>query len=145
MQLPVIFVGLPCNQKPPLASAVRIDESRSERDANMRLQDKRVAVFIEQEFEDLEYWVPVMRLQEEGADVTTIGTGSSSSYRGKHGLTAEPDVTVDKVSASDLTALSFPAVGVLISSAAMTPFSTLSGTRIAQAKSWLQSVTEAGY
>lgn len=74
----------------------------------MRLQGKRVAVFVEQEFEDLEYWVPVMRLQEEGADVTTIGTGSSDSYRGKHGLTAEPDVTIDRVNPNEFDGVVVP-------------------------------------
>lgn len=74
----------------------------------MQLQGKRVAVFVEQEFEDLEYWVPVMRLQEEGAEVVTLGTGSSDSYRGKHGLTAQPDTTVDQVSARDFHGVVVP-------------------------------------
>jgi protease I len=74
----------------------------------MRLQGKHIAVFIEQEFEDLEYWVPVMRLQEEGAKVTTIGTGSKDSYTGKHGLTAKPDTTADKVSAADFDGVVVP-------------------------------------
>jgi protease I len=74
----------------------------------MRLPGKHIAVFIEQEFEDLEYWVPVMRLQEEGAKVTTIGTGSKDSYTGKHGLTAKPDITADKVSAADFDGVVVP-------------------------------------
>ncbi len=74
----------------------------------MRLQGKRIAVFVEQEFEDLEYWVPVMRLQEEGAEVVTVGTGSSNTYRGKHGLTAEPDVTADQVNASEFDGVVIP-------------------------------------
>ena len=32
----------------------------------MRLQGKRVAYLVGPGFEDLEFWVPVMRLQEEG-------------------------------------------------------------------------------
>jgi protease I len=74
----------------------------------MRLEGKRVCVFVEQEFEDLEYWVTVMRLQEEGAQVITVGTGSSDSYRGKSGLTAKPDTTADKVSAGEFDALVIP-------------------------------------
>ena len=33
----------------------------------MRLQNKRIAFFVEEGFEDLEFWVTVMRLREEGA------------------------------------------------------------------------------
>jgi protease I len=74
----------------------------------MKLKGKRVGIFIEQEYEDLEYWVPRMRLEEEGATVVTIGTGSSDTYRGKGGLIATPDVTADQVSADDFDALSVP-------------------------------------
>ncbi len=74
----------------------------------MRLKGKRVGIFIEAEFEDLEYWVPRMRLEEEGAQVVTIGTGSSEVYRGKHGLTATPDTTADQVNAAMFDALVVP-------------------------------------
>ncbi len=74
----------------------------------MRLKNKRACVFIEQEFEDLEYWVTVMRLQEEGAAVVTVGTGSSSEYRGKGGLTAKADTTADQVAAADFDAVVIP-------------------------------------
>ncbi len=74
----------------------------------MRLKGKRVGVFVEQEFEDLEFWVPVMRLQEEGAEVVKIGTGSQPTYRGKHGVLATPDVSADQVNADDLDAVVVP-------------------------------------
>jgi len=34
----------------------------------MRLQGKTIGYFVAPEVEDLEYWVPVMRLREEGAE-----------------------------------------------------------------------------
>jgi protease I len=74
----------------------------------MRLQNKRVGVFVEEGFEDLEFWVPVMRLQEEGARVTVIGTGRADRFRGKHCLEAKPDVAADQVSAGDFDALVVP-------------------------------------
>ncbi len=39
----------------------------------MRLQGKTIGVFVAAEVEDLEFWVPVMRLREEGAKVIVIG------------------------------------------------------------------------
>ena len=74
----------------------------------MRLKNKRVGVFVEEGFEDLEFWVPVMRLQEEGAEVTIIGSGRAQRFRGKHCLEAQPDVAADQVSADDLDALVVP-------------------------------------
>jgi protease I len=49
-----------------------------------------------------------MRLQEEGAKVTTIGTGSKDTYTGKGGLTAKPDTTADKVRAADFDGVIVP-------------------------------------
>jgi deglycase len=74
----------------------------------MQLENKRVCVFVEQEFEDLEYWVTVMRLQEEGAQVVTVGTGSKDSYTGKGGLKAKPDTTADQVKADEFDAVVIP-------------------------------------
>jgi protease I len=74
----------------------------------MRLKDKKVAILVEEGFEDLEFWVPVMRLQEEGAEVTVVGTGSQSRFTGKHGLEATPDVTADEVTPQDFDALVVP-------------------------------------
>ena len=51
----------------------------------MHLQGKTIGYFVAPEVEDLEYWMPVMRLREEGARVITIGL-SKQTVRGKHGL-----------------------------------------------------------
>lgn len=55
------------------------------------LEDVSVGYFLEEGFEDLEFFVPKMRLLEEGADVTVIDTGRRDEYEGKRGLTATPD------------------------------------------------------
>ncbi|NPA93177.1 MAG: type 1 glutamine amidotransferase [Chloroflexi bacterium] len=74
----------------------------------MQLKGKRVGVLVEEGFEDLEFWVPVMRLREEGADVVIIGTGRQDVFRGKHCLEARPDTTADQVHADDLDGLVVP-------------------------------------
>lgn len=61
------------------------------------LEDVSVGYFLEDGFEDLEFFVPKMRLIEEGADVTVIDTGRRDEYEGKRGLTAVPDQTAEKV------------------------------------------------
>ncbi len=42
------------------------------------LSRRRIAVLLEEGFEDLEFWVTVMRLREEQADVTVIADSRRS-------------------------------------------------------------------
>jgi protease I len=73
----------------------------------MRLSGKRIAVLVAPGVEDLEYYVPYMRLQEEGAEV--VGAGLSlDPVTGKSGLKIKPDVTVESLSSRDLFALVIP-------------------------------------
>lgn len=73
-----------------------------------RLHNLRVAVLVEEGFEDLEFWVPVMRLREEGAQVTVVGTGAGKEVRGKHGLKAKSDMAASSASAHDFDAVVVP-------------------------------------
>ena len=73
----------------------------------MKLRDKRVAVLIAEGFEDLEYWVTVMRLQEEGAEVVTVGA-KLDPVLGKNALEAAADVTPDDVDASTFDGVVIP-------------------------------------
>ncbi|MGH2521642.1 MAG: DJ-1/PfpI family protein, partial [Anaerolineales bacterium] len=74
----------------------------------MRLQNKRVAVFLEEGFEDLEFWVTVMRLREAGAGVTIVGTKANHTLKGKNGLTATSEVAASDVRADDYDAVVVP-------------------------------------
>lgn len=73
----------------------------------MRLTGKRIAILVADGVEDLEYYVPLMRLKEEGADV--IGAGLDlNPVRGKHGLEITPSAKVDGLKSADLFALIIP-------------------------------------
>jgi protease I len=66
----------------------------------MRLEGKKVAVLVGPGYEDLEFWVPLMRLQEEGAEVTVVGPKGGAAYASKSGgLTATAQVSADEVAA----------------------------------------------
>jgi protease I len=73
----------------------------------MRLQGKRIAILIAEGVEDLEYYVPLMRLQEEGAHVLSAGL-DLQRVRGKNGLVIVPDATIATLDTSDLYALIVP-------------------------------------
>ncbi len=74
----------------------------------MELEGKRVAVLAEASFEDLELWYPLIRMREAGAEVFVVGTGSASSYVGKHGVPVQVDAEADTVSASQFDAIIVP-------------------------------------
>jgi protease I len=73
----------------------------------VRLEGKKVAVLVAEGFEDLEYWVTVMRLQEEGAEVVSVGP-DTELVSGKNALGAQADATADDVDASELDGLVVP-------------------------------------
>src|SRR5918996_3388300 len=73
----------------------------------MRLQGKKVATLVAEGVEDLEYYVPMMRLQEEGAEVLTAALDLKPIH-GKNGLEITPDTKIDSLKADELFALIVP-------------------------------------
>jgi len=73
----------------------------------MKLQGKTIATLVAEGVEDLEYYVPMMRLQEEGAQVLTAGL-DLKSVRGKNGLVITPDATIASLTAAGLYAVILP-------------------------------------
>ncbi len=73
----------------------------------MRLQNKVIATLVAEGVEDLEYYVPLMRLQEEGAKVLTAGL-DRKPVNGKNGLVITPDATIESLKAGELHALILP-------------------------------------
>jgi protease I len=74
----------------------------------MRLQNKKVIALVEQDFEDLELWYPILRLQEEGAQVDLIGKESGKTYIGKYGVPAESAYSFEDINADDYDAILVP-------------------------------------
>jgi protease I len=73
----------------------------------MRLQGKKIATLVAEGVEDLEYYVPVMRLQEEGAQVLTAALDLKPIH-GKNGLEITPDTEIKSLNADELFALLVP-------------------------------------
>jgi len=75
----------------------------------MRLKGKTVGMLAGPGYEDLEFWVPYMRMREEGADVKVIATKSGETYTSKSGgLTVESQVAAKEITADQLEALLVP-------------------------------------
>ncbi len=73
----------------------------------MKLTGKKIAFLVAEGVEDLEYYVVMMRLQEEGAAILTAATDLKPVV-GKNGLVVKPDTLVDSIKADDLFALVLP-------------------------------------
>lgn len=73
----------------------------------MRLKDKKIAVLFTEGVEDLEFYVPYMRLREEGAEVIAAGL-DMKPVRGKNGLEIIPDVAIESLNSRDLLGLVIP-------------------------------------
>jgi protease I len=75
----------------------------------MKLRGKTIGLLVGPEYEDLEFWVPYMRMKEEGATVRVIASEKGKSYTGKSGsLTVESEVAAKDISAEELDALLVP-------------------------------------
>lgn len=74
----------------------------------MELDGLHILFLIGPGFEDLEFWVPLMRMQEAGADVIIAGNSGRETYRGKNNLSATADISFDEVNADDYDGLIIP-------------------------------------
>ena len=74
----------------------------------MRLSGTRVALLIEDDYQELEAWYPKLRLEEEGAEVVVVGSGTKSVYASKLGYEMEADRAARDVSADEFDAVVVP-------------------------------------
>lgn len=68
---------------------------------------KRIAVLVEDFYQDLEVWYPILRLREAGCEAVAIGP-QKKTYKSKHGYEIPADASVDEVSAEDFDAVVVP-------------------------------------
>lgn len=73
------------------------------------LEGKRIAILVENGFEDTEFIEPLRAMKDAGARVVIVGSGSQESYEGKRGsITVRVDTTADRVKAEDFDAIIVP-------------------------------------
>lgn len=74
----------------------------------MRLKDKKVMTVVDDEYNDLELWYPIFRLQEEGATVHIVGPEAATVYNGQSGIPATTDYAYTDVNADDYDGILVP-------------------------------------
>ena len=75
----------------------------------MKLKGKTVGMLVGPGYEDLEFWVPYMRMKEEGADVKVIAVKSGETYTSKGGgLTVASQFGAKEITPDQMDALLVP-------------------------------------
>jgi protease I len=75
---------------------------------DMRLKGKKVVLLVENNYQDLELWVPYYRLKEEGAQVTVVGSGSSRTYTSKYGYPIDAEKEAKEIDISKYDGIVIP-------------------------------------
>lgn len=68
----------------------------------------KIALFVEEIYNDLEFWYPYYRMIEAGYDVVIVGTGRQDTFSSKYGISVKPNINADKVNSGELTAVIIP-------------------------------------
>lgn len=74
----------------------------------MNMKGKRFIQLLENDFEDLELWYPVLYLRGEGAIVDLVATDKNKTYTGKYGVPAKADFAFGEVNPADYDGILVP-------------------------------------
>jgi protease I len=74
----------------------------------MSVSEKRVLIFVGDDYEDLELWYPKLRLIEAGVHVTVAGQQAEKVYRGKNGYPCKSDAAINDMDSADFHGLLCP-------------------------------------
>jgi protease I len=69
---------------------------------------KRVAVLVEQQYQEMEVWYPVYRLREAGCEVVLVGPEAGKTYPSKLGYPAVADLAAKDANADTFHAVVIP-------------------------------------
>jgi protease I len=74
----------------------------------MNLKSSRIAILVDQQYQEMEIWYPLYRLREAGAHVVTVGAVAGQVYPSKIGYPCRADVSWDEAQASEFDGVIAP-------------------------------------
>jgi len=72
------------------------------------MSKKKIAMLVDDLYQDLEVWYPILRLREAGYEVVVIEPRQQKHYKGKWGYPIDVDTSIDQVSPEDYDAVIIP-------------------------------------
>jgi protease I len=74
----------------------------------MQLKNSRVAILVDQQYQEMEVWYPLYRLREAGAGVVTVGAAGGAVYPSKLGYPCAADISWEEAHAVDFDGVIVP-------------------------------------
>jgi protease I len=74
----------------------------------MELKGKKIAILVDNVYQEMEVWYPLYRFQEAGATVVTVGAVAGQTYTSKLGYPVKAEVSYDQANASDFDGVVIP-------------------------------------
>lgn len=74
----------------------------------MTLLGKKVLLLVDNLYQELEFWYPLLRLREEGAAVLVVGAKKGETYTSKMGYPVQSDLAAGDIKQVDFDALVIP-------------------------------------
>ncbi len=71
------------------------------------MSKSKVAILVENDYQDMEVWVPLYRLREEGYEAVPVGP-RAASYLSKHGYPIKAEAAASEVRADDFAGVVIP-------------------------------------
>lgn len=75
---------------------------------DMELKGKRIAILVDNMYQELEVWYPLLRFREAGADVVVVGAEAGKTYTSKLGYPVTADLSYDAAKAADFDGVVIP-------------------------------------
>lgn len=74
----------------------------------MQLTGKKIAMLVDNVYQEMEVWYPLYRLREAGAEVVTVGAKAGATYTSKLGYPVHCDKSYDEVTAAQFDGVVVP-------------------------------------
>ncbi|MGH9406137.1 MAG: type 1 glutamine amidotransferase domain-containing protein [Terriglobia bacterium] len=74
----------------------------------MKLEGKKIAVLVADQYQEMEVWYPLLRFREDGAETHAVGDEAGKTYNSKKGYPVVADRSIADVRASDYDSVIIP-------------------------------------